>query len=88
VSPISTSQPAPAAKPVAAKAVAAKAVAAKAVAAKAVPQTAAELRASAAFRGALTPEAAAEMAAIRSEVSSRRHRADSIKRGGDSSGTH
>jgi hypothetical protein len=74
VSPISTSQPAPAAKPV--------------VPAKAVPKTAAELRASAAFRGALTPEAAAEMAAVRSEVSSRRHRDDSIKRTTDSTGTH
>lgn len=74
VSPISASQPAPAAKP--------------AVPAKAVPRTAAELRASAAFRGALTPEAAAEMAAIRSEVSSRKHRDDSIKRAADSSGTH
>lgn len=73
VSPISTSQPAPAAKPV--------------VPAKAVPKTAAELRASAAFRGALTPQAAAEMAAIRSEVSTRRHRDDSIKRA-DSAGTH
>lgn len=74
VSPISTSQPAPPGKPV--------------VAAKAVPKTAAELRASAAFRGALTPEAAAEMAAVRSEVSSRRHHDDSIKRAADSAGTH
>jgi hypothetical protein len=74
ISPISTSQPAPAAK--------------RAVAAKAVPKTAAELRASAAFRGALTPEAAEEMAAVRSEVSSRRHRDDSIKRAADSAATH
>ena len=73
ISPISTSQLAPAAKP--------------AIAVKAVPKTPAELRASAAFRGALTPEAAAEMAAIRSEVSSRKHRDDSIKRA-DSAGTH
>ena len=70
VSPISTSQPAAAARPV--------------VAAKAVPKTPAELRASAAFRGALTPEAAAEMAAVRSEVSTKRHRDDSIKRAADS----
>ena len=74
VSPISTSQPAAAARP--------------AVAAKAVPKTPAELRASAAFRGALTPEAAAEMAAVRSEVSTRRHHDDSIKRAADSAGTH
>ena len=73
VSPISTSQLAPAAKP--------------AVAVKAVPKTPAELRASAAFRGALTPEAAAEMAAIRTEVSSRKHRDDSAKRA-DSAGAH
>ncbi len=74
VSPISASQAAAAARPV--------------VAAKAVPKTPAELRASAAFRGALTPEAAAEMAAVRSEVSTKRHRDDSIKRAADSAGTH
>jgi hypothetical protein len=73
VPPLSASQPAPAAKRV--------------VPAKAVPKTAAELRASAAFSGALTPEAAAEMAAVRSEISSRRHRDDSIKRAADSTGT-
>jgi hypothetical protein len=53
---------------------------------KAPPKTAAELRASAAFRGQLTPEAAAEMAAVRNEVSAKKQRDDSIKRAADSAG--
>jgi hypothetical protein len=53
---------------------------------KAPPKTAAELRASAAFRGQLTPEAAAEMAAVRSEISAKKQRDDSIKRAADSAG--
>ena len=72
---ISTSQPA--------AAVAAPKVATPA---KAPPKTAAELRASAAFRGQLTPEAAAEMAAVRTEVSAKKQRDDSIKRAADSAG--
>ncbi len=55
---------------------------------KAQPKTAAELRASAAFRGQLTPEAAAEMAAVRTEVSAKKQRDDSIKRAADSAGAH
>ncbi len=51
------------------------------------PKTAAELRASAAFSDALTPEAAAEMAAVRRAVSLRRHRADSLKHVADSTGS-
>jgi hypothetical protein len=53
----------------------------------AAPKTAAELRARAAFSDALTPEAAAEMAAVRSAVASRRHRADSLKHVADSAGS-
>jgi hypothetical protein len=75
---ISTSQPAPAP---------ASPTPAKAIPAKAARRTAAEVRASAAFSGQLTPEAAAEMAAVRSEVSSRKQRDDSIKRAADSAGT-
>jgi hypothetical protein len=76
---ISTSQPAPAP---------ASPTPAKTIPAKAAPRTAAEVRASAAFSGQLTPEAAAEMAAVRSEISSRKQRDDSIKRAADSAGTH
>jgi hypothetical protein len=71
---ISTSQPAAAVAPKVATPV------------KAPPKTAAELRASAAFRGQLTPEAAAEMAAVRNEVSAKKQRDDSIKRAADSAG--
>jgi hypothetical protein len=54
---------------------------------KVARKTKAELRASAAFSNALTPEAAAEMAAVRSEVTSRRHRDDSLKHVADSAGS-